>query len=61
MFQEKYGRYTEIGIVSFVHILGCELGYLVAFTRVTSYLDWIATNTGIMNVSLISIKSNDNA
>lgn len=48
MFQEKDGRYTEVGIVSFGHIAGCEKGHPVAFTRITSYLDWIEENTGIV-------------
>ncbi|PNF13584.1 Chymotrypsin BI [Cryptotermes secundus] len=47
VFQEDDGRYTEVGIVSFGHILGCERGYPVAFTRITSYLDWIEEKTGI--------------
>ncbi|XP_069702007.1 brachyurin-like [Periplaneta americana] len=44
---ESSGVYTEVGIVSFGAAAGCELGYPAAFTRVTSYLDWIETNTGI--------------
>lgn len=47
VFQEADGRYTEVGIVSFGHVAGCEKGYPVAFTRITSYLDWITTKTGI--------------
>jgi hypothetical protein len=42
------GRYTEFDIVSFGHIFGCELGYPVAFTKVTIYLDWSAKDNGIM-------------
>jgi hypothetical protein len=48
VFREGDGRYTEVGIASFVHISGCEQGYPAVFTRVTSYLDWIETNTGIV-------------
>ena len=44
------GCYTESGIVSFGLIVGCELGYPVAFTTVTIYLDWIAKDTGNMIV-----------
>ena len=44
------GRYAEFGMVSFGHIFGCELGYPLAFTTVTIYLDWIAKDTGIMIV-----------
>ena len=46
MFREDDGNYTEVGIVSFGHISGCEKGYPAVFTRVTSYLDWIQTNIG---------------
>ena len=42
------GRYTEFDIVSFGHIFDCELGYPVAFTIVTIYLDWIAKDTSTM-------------
>ncbi|KAH8270133.1 hypothetical protein KR018_004313 [Drosophila ironensis] len=36
-----------IGITSFGSADGCEAGAPAAFTRVTSYLDWIKTNSGI--------------
>ena len=49
MFREDDGRYTEVGIASFVHISGCESGYPAVFTRVTSYLNWIRRKTGIVN------------
>ncbi|XP_017012291.2 serine protease 1-like [Drosophila takahashii] len=38
---------TLIGITSFGAEDGCEIGAPAAFTRVTSYLDWIQTNSGI--------------
>jgi len=41
------GVYNQVGIVSFGAVEGCELEYPVGFTRVTSYLNWIETNTGI--------------
>jgi secreted trypsin-like serine protease len=41
------GVYNQVGIVSFGAAAGCQRGYPVAFTRVTSYLNWIASNTGI--------------
>jgi secreted trypsin-like serine protease len=50
VIQEDDGRYTEIGIVSFGHSSGCEMGFPVVFTRVTSFLDWIEKNTGIVIV-----------
>jgi secreted trypsin-like serine protease len=41
------GAYTQIGVVSFAAAAGCELEYPAGFARVTSYLDWIETNTDI--------------
>ncbi|KAH8302586.1 hypothetical protein KR044_008463, partial [Drosophila immigrans] len=38
---------VQIGLTSFGAAAGCEKGYPAAFTRVTSYLDWIKSNTGI--------------
>ncbi|XP_017048717.1 serine protease 1 [Drosophila ficusphila] len=38
---------VQIGLTSFGASAGCEKGYPAAFTRVTSYLDWIKSNTGI--------------
>jgi len=37
--------YTQIGVVSFVSSLGCASGYPSGYTRVTSFLSWIASNT----------------
>ncbi|XP_017012460.2 serine protease 1-like [Drosophila takahashii] len=36
-----------IGATSFGASAGCQKGYPAAFTRVTSYVDWIKSNTGI--------------
>jgi len=47
VYLESDGVYTEVGIVSFGAAAGCTLGYPVAFTRVTSYLSWISSNTGL--------------
>ncbi|XP_011185363.2 serine protease 1-like [Zeugodacus cucurbitae] len=38
---------VQIGLTSFGARAGCAKGYPAAFTRVTSYLDWIKANTGI--------------
>lgn len=40
------GRNRLIGVVSYGSRY-CETGHPVAMTRVTSYLDWIASNTGL--------------
>ncbi|XP_023160393.1 serine protease 1 [Drosophila hydei] len=36
-----------IGVTSFVSSSGCQSGLPSGFTRVTSYLDWIKTNSGV--------------
>merc|ERR1712243_391290 len=41
------GKYRQIGITSFGSGFGCEIGMPAAFTRVTSFLEWIETHTGI--------------
>ncbi|XP_064546263.1 serine protease 1 [Drosophila montana] len=38
---------VQVGLTSFGAAAGCEKGYPAAFTRVTSYLDWIKSNTGV--------------
>ncbi|KAH8297583.1 hypothetical protein KR054_003599, partial [Drosophila jambulina] len=38
---------VQVGLTSFGAAAGCEKGYPAAFTRITSYLDWIKSNTGI--------------
>ncbi|XP_073843554.1 serine protease 1-like [Musca autumnalis] len=38
---------VQVGLTSFGAAAGCALGYPAAFTRLTSYLDWIKSNTGI--------------
>lgn len=44
----RNGQNIQVGIVSFGLSLGCELGWPTVFTRVTSYLDWIESNSGIV-------------
>jgi secreted trypsin-like serine protease len=44
---ESDGVYTQVGIVSFGSSAGCKSGFPVAFTRVTSYLDWISSETDL--------------
>jgi secreted trypsin-like serine protease len=38
---------TQIGLVSFGIVLGCEIGWPPAFTRLTPFLSWIESTTGI--------------
>jgi secreted trypsin-like serine protease len=47
VYQEDDGNFIQVGIVSFAAAAGCQLGYPVGFTRVTSFLSWISSNTGI--------------
>lgn len=42
------GRKTVVGVVSFGAASGCTLGHPAVFTRVTSYLEWIAAKTSIL-------------
>jgi secreted trypsin-like serine protease len=54
------GRWTAIGIVSFGSSNGCTSGYPDAFTRVSSYLDWIEsikTNVTLINSASSPISS----
>ncbi|XP_050334019.1 serine protease 1-like [Bactrocera neohumeralis] len=37
----------QVGLTSFISGAGCSLGYPAAFTRLTSYLEWILQETGI--------------
>ncbi|XP_023167155.1 brachyurin [Drosophila hydei] len=43
------GSNTLIGATSFGIALGCEVGWPGVFTRITSYLDWIEANSGVVN------------
>lgn len=43
----KSDNRTLIGVTSFGHASGCDSGIPQAFTRVTSFLQWIGDNTGI--------------
>lgn len=45
------GSNTLIGATSFGIVFGCEIGWPGVFTRITSYLDWIENNTGVVNHS----------
>ena len=45
--READGRYKQIGVTSFVSSGGCENKLPHGFTRMTSFLDWVETNTGI--------------
>ncbi|XP_037045225.1 brachyurin-like [Bradysia coprophila] len=43
----KSDNRTLIGVTSFGHAAGCDMGLPQGFSRITSYLKWIEDNTGI--------------
>jgi len=45
--QESDGVWTEVGVVSFGSSAGCQRGFPVGFARVTSFLPWISSVTGL--------------
>ncbi|CAB3385176.1 Hypothetical predicted protein [Cloeon dipterum] len=47
VYTESDGQRTQIGVVSFVASAGCASGNPSGYVRVTSFLNWISTNTGI--------------
>jgi len=44
---ENDGNWTQVGIASFVAAGGCSLPRPGGFARVTSFLNWISSNTGL--------------
>ncbi|KAL9701984.1 hypothetical protein quinque_005425 [Culex quinquefasciatus] len=42
------GGTTQIGIFSFLSMLGCNSNWPAVFTRLTPYLQWIETNTDVV-------------
>ena len=45
VFQD--GRWSLVGISSFVSALGCDRGEPAGYTRVSPYLSWIRDNSDI--------------
>uniref|UniRef100_A0A2C9H6I3 Peptidase S1 domain-containing protein n=1 Tax=Anopheles minimus TaxID=112268 RepID=A0A2C9H6I3_9DIPT len=41
-------RLTQVGIVSYGSVLGCQNGIPGVYTRVSSYVEWIVYHTGIV-------------
>nr|CAD7407045.1 unnamed protein product [Timema cristinae] len=52
---DRSTNYTQIGVVSFVARSGCASGAPSGYVRVTSFLDWLATNTSHPERSLPSV------
>jgi len=44
---ESDDLWTEVGVVSFGSTAGCQRGFPVGFARVTSFLNWISSVTGL--------------
>lgn len=40
-------KVTQVGIASFVSGYGCEADYPTVYTRITSFLDFIADNSDV--------------
>ncbi|KAJ8889049.1 hypothetical protein PR048_008543 [Dryococelus australis] len=47
VIEEADGERTQIGVVSFGLALSCQIGWPAAYTRVSSYMDWVSQVTGI--------------
>lgn len=45
---EENGQKVQIALVSFSVGFGCQLGWPTVHTRVSRYLDWIASNTDVV-------------
>ncbi|XP_048515555.1 uncharacterized protein LOC105686124 [Athalia rosae] len=54
--KEADGKPTQIGLVSFGISLGCAKSWPSVFTRITSYLDWIETNTNVRSLLTVAVK-----
>ena len=48
VYLECDGVYTQIGLVSFGAVGGCQGGNPIGFTRVAAFLGWISGITGIV-------------
>lgn len=42
------GITTQIGVASFINVLGCTFGFPGGFTRLSMYLDWIEMNSDVV-------------
>jgi chymotrypsin len=41
------GRLVTVGVTSFGAAAGCTLGYPAVFARVSYFVDWIASKSGV--------------
>lgn len=44
VIKDENGKSTQVGLTSYGVSVGCELGYPSAFTRISSYADWLEAN-----------------
>jgi secreted trypsin-like serine protease len=47
VYLETDGVYTQVGIGTFLAVVGCQSEYPAVFTRVTNYLRWISASTEV--------------
>lgn len=47
-FKDDDGYPTQIGVFSYQFSLGCTMGWPAVYTRLTSYLDWIESNSDVV-------------
>lgn len=47
MILDNNGVATHVGIVSFGHGAGCEIGKPSGYTRTASFREWIRENSGV--------------
>lgn len=38
----EWGTWTQMGVMSFIHLNGCQDGRPTGFVRVSAYIDWIS-------------------
>ncbi|CRK90518.1 CLUMA_CG004155, isoform A [Clunio marinus] len=46
--EDADGITTQIGVASFVNVLGCTFGWPGGFTRINQYLEWIGQNSDVV-------------
>jgi hypothetical protein len=46
--QDADQRTTQIGVSSFINVLGCTRGFPGGFTRVSAFLEWIGQNSDVV-------------
>lgn len=42
----EWGTWTQVGVMSFIHLNGCQDARPTGFVRVSAHIDWIAKTAG---------------